>query len=66
MEDPVAEEPGQRVLAGLLAAALVEQRLVDGHCGEAQEVQQQLARVGPRGGRARDGDAAHGLAGGLE
>ena len=48
VEDAVAEQSGQRVVARLLPALLVEQRLVERERAEAEEVQQQLVLLGAR------------------
>ena len=66
VEDAMAEQSGQRVVARLLPALLVEQRLVERQRPEAHEVQQQLMLLGPDRRGAGDRDDADRLVGDLE
>ena len=66
VEHAVAEQAGEGVVASLLLALLVQQRLVDRQLAEADEVQQHLVGLGAGRRRSGDGDHADRLAGTLE
>ena len=66
VKDAMAEQPGQRVVASVILALLVEQRLVDRQLAQADEVQQHLVGLGADRRRAGDRHDADGSAGALE